>query len=154
MARFRAYVWDPILLISQIVSLQCLFYLSYLLLLHALFHLGVGVPVILDWVFSPKSVGSDGLSWLGTGVYLLESVLSAVWILLVVSRAKLCLDFSVTLYCYHLLFCTLYWGWMSGWWWFCTIVCCAITTTLSEALCIRQELKEIPVAGMGNKNDV
>eukprot|EP01134_Creolimax_fragrantissima_P008073 CFRG8073T1 len=116
--------------------------------------LDVGVPVHLNWVFSSKSVSSDGLGWFGTGVYFMNACVSSVWILLVVARTKLCLDFCVTLYVYHFMFCFFYSGWPTLWWWACTFGCCTVTTMASEALCVKKEMKEIPVIGVGNKNDV
>uniref|UniRef100_A0A453EZR0 Uncharacterized protein n=1 Tax=Aegilops tauschii subsp. strangulata TaxID=200361 RepID=A0A453EZR0_AEGTS len=71
---------------------------------------------------------------------------SAGFMFYVIERAKKCLDFAATLYIIHLFICIIYGGWpASGTWWVVNIVGLAIMSLLGEYLCIRRELKDIPV---------
>jgi hypothetical protein len=69
----------------------------------------------------------------------------------VVERAKKCLDFTVTIYFLHLLFCCAYRGWpRSMEWWLLNGASLAVTATLGEWLCLRKEMRDIPiVSGVG-----
>ena len=72
---------------------------------------------------------------------------SAGFMLYVVERAKKCLDFAATLYIIHLFICIVYGGWpASVTWWVVNIAGLAIMALLGEYLCIRRELKEIPIS--------
>ncbi|KAK4781198.1 hypothetical protein SAY87_017304 [Trapa incisa] len=66
--------------------------------------------------------------------------------LYLIERAKKCLDFSATVYMIHLLFCMLYGGFPSSiTWWVVNGTGLAIMALLGEYLCIRRELREIPI---------
>lgn len=72
---------------------------------------------------------------------------SAAFMLYVIERAKKCLDFAATLYIIHLFICIVYGGWpASVTWWVVNIAGLAIMSLLGEYLCIRRELKEIPIS--------
>lgn len=74
---------------------------------------------------------------------------------IVVKRAKLCLDFSLTVHFYHLIICWIYNGsfaWSASWW-VLQLICSAISTVLGEFLCMQQEMRAIPV-GLGPKAEV
>ncbi|RCV26020.1 hypothetical protein SETIT_5G211600v2, partial [Setaria italica] len=71
----------------------------------------------------------------------------AGFMLYVIERAKKCLDFAATLYIIHLFICIVYGGWpASVTWWVVNIAGLAIMALLGEYLCIRRELKEIPIS--------
>lgn len=62
-------------------------------------------------------------------------------------RAKKCLDFSVTLYIIHLFICIVYGGWpASVTWWVVNGTGLALMSLLGEWLCIRREMREIPMS--------
>lgn len=66
--------------------------------------------------------------------------------LYLIERAKKCPDFSATLYIIHLLLCILYGGFPSSFtWWVVNATGLAIMAFLSEHLCIKRELREIPI---------
>jgi len=69
----------------------------------------------------------------------------------VVERAKKCLDFTVTLYSLHLLFCCAYRGWpRSLEWWLLNGAGMGVMAALGEWLCLRKEMRDIPiVSGIG-----
>ncbi|KAI4986089.1 hypothetical protein ZWY2020_018719, partial [Hordeum vulgare] len=63
-------------------------------------------------------------------------VRTAGFMFYVVERAKKCVDFAATLHVIHLFICT---------WWVVNILGLAIMSLLDEYICIRRELKDIPV---------
>ncbi|KAE9467815.1 hypothetical protein C3L33_00280, partial [Rhododendron williamsianum] len=71
----------------------------------------------------------------------------AVYMDNLIERAKKCLDFSATLYIIHLLICIMYGGWPSSiTWWVVNGTGVAVMALLGEYLCIRRELREIPIS--------
>ena len=74
----------------------------------------------------------------------------AGYLLYLIERAKKCIDFSATLYIIHLVICTCYGGWPSSFtWWIVNIAGLALMALLGEYLCIRHELREIPISRFG-----
>lgn len=70
----------------------------------------------------------------------------AGFLLYLVERAKKCLDFAATLYIIHLFICIIYGGWPSSiTWWVVNLSSLALMSLLGEWLCIRRELREIPI---------
>nr|DAD26969.1 TPA_asm: hypothetical protein HUJ06_028437 [Nelumbo nucifera] len=70
----------------------------------------------------------------------------ACYILYLIERAKKCLDFSATIYIIHLFMCIVYGGWPSSiTWWVVNGTGLAVMALLGEWLCIRRELREIPI---------
>lgn len=71
----------------------------------------------------------------------------AGYLVYLVERAKKCLDFSATLYIIHTFICIIYGGWPSSLtWWVVNVSGLAVMALLGEYLCIRRELREIPIA--------
>ncbi|KAF6172885.1 hypothetical protein GIB67_035439 [Kingdonia uniflora] len=71
----------------------------------------------------------------------------AGYMLYLVERAKKCLDFSATIYIIHLFICIIYGGWpYSISWWVVNGTGLAVMALLGEWLCIRRELREIPIS--------
>jgi hypothetical protein len=63
-----------------------------------------------------------------------------------IERAKKCLDFSATVYIVHLFICIIYGGWPTSLtWWVVNGTGIAVMALLGEYLCIRRELREIPI---------
>lgn len=65
----------------------------------------------------------------------------------IVQRTKQCLDFAATMYFIHLVSCTVYMGRVPQTisWWVVNILCLALTTVLAEFLCMRTEMRAIPL---------
>uniref|UniRef100_A0A914VTD5 Protein SYS1 homolog n=1 Tax=Plectus sambesii TaxID=2011161 RepID=A0A914VTD5_9BILA len=84
-----------------------------------------------------------------------NALICAVGLWYFVQRAKQCLDFAFTVHFWHLLFVWLYNRIFPSYlsWWLLQIVCVAVTTVLGEYLCLRTELKAIPVS-LGPKVDL
>jgi hypothetical protein len=86
---------------------------------------------------------------------MLSFVLRSLALWFIVKRTKQCLDFSGTAHLIHLLVCWSYNGAFpsSMSWWVLNIVCLAIMCVCAEFLCMRTELKAIPL-NLGPKADL
>lgn len=63
----------------------------------------------------------------------------------VVERARKCLDFASTIYILHFLITWLFFGFPSNWeWWVVNVVSMIAMVVLSEYLCLRKEMMDIP----------
>ncbi|KAK2177623.1 hypothetical protein NP493_589g02003 [Ridgeia piscesae] len=153
--QFRSYVWDPVLIIGQILSMQSAFYLG----------LGLWIVVVdyilashrsLDQVFSYEDLQTRDVKGSLTMVtYALNALSCSVGLWYVVRRTKQCWDFAMTMHFFHLLAC---WAFNhhlphSLSWWLINIVSIIITTVCGEFLCMRTEMKAIPLS-MGPKADL
>ncbi|XP_020106421.1 protein SYS1 homolog [Ananas comosus] len=143
---YGAMVWDPWLIVSQIVCLQCLYYLTLGLFLAILVGTRVsrlGLVYFFDFsTLNPSTV----TGWCAIVSFLLTSIAGAGFLLYLVERAKKCLDFAATLYIIHLFICIIYGGWPSSiTWWVVNLSSLALMSLLGEWLCIRRELREIPI---------
>lgn len=167
-------VWDPWLIVGQIICLQCSYYLT--LGLFTMVFLGLRVPrlslvyffdyatlttstftgwcVIASFLFSSLAGYFACLSHLffAFSLVLLFRFLPfiligrAVYMIFLVERARKCLDFSATLYIIHLFFCIMYGGWPSSMaWWVVNGTGLAVMALLAEYLCIKREQQEIPM---------
>ncbi|XP_075510512.1 uncharacterized protein LOC142546595 [Primulina tabacum] len=144
---YGAVAWDPWLIVAQIVCLQSLHYLTLGIFLSIL----VGTRVSrmsLVYFFDYATVDASTVTgWCIISSILLSSIAGAGFSLYLVERAKKCLDFSATVYITHLFICILYGGWPSSMtWWVVNITSLAIMALLSEYLCMRRELREIPIS--------
>ena len=73
----------------------------------------------------------------------------AVYLAVLVERAKKCLDFTATLFLIHAMLCVAYAGWPRSFeWWAVNLVSLILMAVLAEWLCLRRELREIPLTGM------
>ncbi|KAF7492688.1 Protein SYS1 -like protein [Sarcoptes scabiei] len=145
--KFNYTRWDPVLISSQIVAIQCCFYSGLGLVLFILSHL-FGFRITLDLIFNHQIVSFVNL--LGIGVtlsFLITSSLSSITLYFIVHRAKKCLDFSLTLFLIH---CLIVWFYMGQFpfsfsWWLLIIVSITLMCCLGEYVCLKSELKDIPL---------
>ncbi|KAK8608469.1 hypothetical protein V6N13_023892 [Hibiscus sabdariffa] len=143
---YGAVVWDPWLIVAQILCLQYLYYLTLGVFLS--FLVGTRVSrMSLVYFFDFATVTTSTVTgWCVTTSFLLSSIAGAGYMLYLVERAKKCLDFSATLYIIHLFICIMYGGWPSSiTWWVVNVTGVAVMALLGEYLCIRRELREIPI---------
>ncbi|XP_014367813.2 protein SYS1 homolog [Papilio machaon] len=153
---FRYTQWDPCLIVSQIVAMQFLLYLTLCLLIAVMQDL-TGSTRTLDHIFQYHEIHVRDLE--GRSVIIafgINAVIGAFLLWNVVGRTKLCLDFSCTFHGLHLLACWIYNGTFPTTfsWWTLNIACAAVTCVMGEFLCIRSELQAIPLAGIGSKVDL
>lgn len=71
---------------------------------------------------------------------------------MVVQRARLCMDFTVSMYVFHLGYCIAYDGFPGVLWWGVTVGSCVCTTVLGEYMCMRREMMEIPIVGVRRRD--
>lgn len=143
---YGSVVFDPWLIVAQIVCLQCLYYSTLGFFMAIL--VGTRVPRMnLVYLFDYATVSASTVTgWCVIVSFLLGSLAGAVYIFYLIERAKKCLDFSATLYIIHLFLCVIYGGWPSSFtWWVVTGTGVAIMSLLGEYLCVRRELREIPI---------
>ncbi|CAE5964843.1 unnamed protein product [Arabidopsis arenosa] len=139
-------VWDPWLIVGQIICLQCSYYLT--LGLFTMVFLGLRVPRLsLVYFFDYATLTTSTFTgWCVIASFLFSSLAGAVYMIFLVERARKCLDFSATLYIIHLFFCILYGGWPSSMaWWVVNGTGLAVMALLAEYLCIKREQREIPM---------
>jgi protein SYS1 len=136
--------WDPMLIISQIITLQCAFYvvLGIVLLVFSLF---AAEALNLDQFFDYTSMSIKSPIGIATILaYPAACTLSTLLLIFIVERAKKCLDFVATLFIVHLVLCIVYSGFpMSLTWWITISISALIMTLLGEYLCMRHEMREI-----------
>lgn len=78
--------------------------------------------------------------------HLLFFVNRALMLAIIVEKSKKCLDFSVTLFIIHIIFCSMYGGFPSTWdWWIIHILGMILMVVLGEYLCSKKELSDIPL---------
>ncbi|VDP81750.1 unnamed protein product [Echinostoma caproni] len=128
--KFRSSVWDPLLICSQIVCMQCVFYFCASLFL------------TFEMIFSRASGKCIFVS------FLLTALCSGLGIWRLVRRTKQCLDFACTVHFWHLIFCILFTRTVprSILWWVANVFSVVISTVMGEILCMRSELKVIPLS--------
>lgn len=139
---------DPVLIVSQMVALQCLYYAAlggYFTVMHVMY----GFPLSLERVFGTTQkldLRSSAHALELSGV-LAAGVFGAVALTVVVERARKCLDFSVTLYGAHAVLCLGYSGLAAprATWWLAHGSALVVMVVLGEYLCSRRELREIPL---------
>ncbi|CAG8643710.1 12236_t:CDS:10 [Funneliformis mosseae] len=131
---FRTTVWDPLLILSQIIALQTLYYTSISLI--TLFTLLVtGTDITLDHLLDYREFRADTvLGWTIGFAWIANSI-----------RARLVLDFSLTLHFFHLLITTYYSGHMPTTfvWWALNATTCCIMIFGGEIYCMRKEMEPI-----------
>lgn len=140
--------FDPALILGQIIAMQSLAYTGlgmWLLLLSGI----TGRPATsigLAHVFSCSLRLSHAGRWVTITAFLLNALASGCFLAIVVERAKNCLDFAATAHALHLCGCVLYDGFPKSWeWWFVNLACVALMALLGEYLCMRRELRDIPL---------
>ncbi|XP_059055832.1 protein SYS1 homolog [Achroia grisella] len=153
---FRYTQWDPCLIISQIVAMQSVMYLT-LCLLTAIMQDLTGSTRTLDHLFEYHEIhvrDNEGRSVIAA--FVLNAVIGSFMLWNIVGRTKLCLDFSCTYHGIHLIVCWIYNGVFPTTfsWWTLNIACAAITCVTGEFLCLRTELQAIPLSNIGSKVDL
>ncbi|XP_011623356.1 protein SYS1 homolog [Amborella trichopoda] len=143
---YGAVVWDPWLIVAQIVCLQCLYYMTLGFFIWVL--VGARVPrLTLVYFFDYSALNASTVTgWCVIASFLMSAFSGAGYMLLLIERAKKCLDFSATLFIIHLFISIIYGGWPSSLtWWVVNGTGLAVMALLGEWLCIRRELREIPI---------
>lgn len=80
-------------------------------------------------------------------VFVFWSLVSALGLWLFIRRGKQCLDFTVTVHFFHMIGCWIYNSHLPAAlsWWLVNVACIALMAVIGEYLCMRTELRAIPV---------
>lgn len=152
--QFRSSLWDPILIVAQICMMQASFYLCLGIWIFFLDVIG-RFDLSLDQMFTQSDLGLyEDSGRTNLIAYSLNCLTCAAILWLVVGRTKQCLDFAATVHIGHFFGCWLVNGYVpqTFWWWMINITCVALMTVLGEYLCMRSDMKAIPL--MGQKVDL
>ncbi|XP_040207170.1 protein SYS1 homolog [Rana temporaria] len=152
--QFRSYVWDPILISSQIVLMQFIYYTSLGLWIASV-DLLIRYSPSLDQIFSYESLGFSSVHGrVSMMAFILNSLTCALGLLYFIRRGKQCLDFTVTVHLFHFFGCWIYNAQLPSTitWWLLNIVCIGLMAVIGEYLCLRTELNEIPLNSAPKSN--
>lgn len=138
---FYTSVFDPQLIVYQIIVLQCIYYIitSLLLLLsHLLFRTPVILAILLNSTYTHTHTYTTVI------VAILTAPCISIALLLSVGRSKKCLDHVCTIHIIHILLCTTVYHIPTEYeWWITQILAGAISTLLGEYLCYQREIQSI-----------
>lgn len=153
---FRYTVWDPFMILCQMATLQCAYYVSLGLWIF-FFDVIAGIPRSLDHIFKYEALltSTHHGKLLVTAFFFNALACSAVlW--QVVQRTKQCLDFTCTVHFFHIIICWIYNGYLGNTfsWWVINFICVAFMCVSGEYLCMRTELRAIPVSMSGGSQKV
>ncbi|KAL1854246.1 hypothetical protein Plec18170_005010 [Paecilomyces lecythidis] len=141
----------PLKIVKKIAVLQLAYYACATILI--LFTtLVAGQPFSLALIFSWDSLrGDTTIGWMLGLVWMLNSFLSVIFLLLFVTRSKLIPDFALTIHFIHLVVVSLYTHSLpSNWlWWGLQFGSAALMTFLGIWACQWRELKPISFGGLG-----
>ena len=165
-SQFRGTVWDPVLIIAQMLALQSFYYVFFtLFVLFAA--LVTGSELSLGLVFDARGQRGDTLlAWLvvlgqlcaaalGCALFIFATFFGLTgWLsrsmslVLIVERSKQCADFTVTLHMFHLLACTIRSGFPTTLlWWSMNLGSVLIMAFLGEFICLQKEMVPISLSG-------
>lgn len=146
-------VFDPLLIIYQIATLQCLYYFVFGSLL-LVSNILIGSLLSLDLMFSANYLGAESdYGFLVACPQIVAGLVGGYLLAFVVEKIKKCLDFSVTVWFVHLIVCTAYDGFPNAWgWWVSNGVSFLCMVFLGEYLCAAREMENIPLYTTVNSN--
>lgn len=141
--------WNPKLIVCQMTSLQCGYYLAFGAAL-GFSHVVFGASLSLDHFFTAKHMNPQlATGWIGIAATIFASLAGSIMLAFIVEKSRKCLDFGSTIYIFHLLFCSLSRGCPSAWeWWIVHVVGLIVMVVLGEYLCSRIEMRDIPLVGL------
>jgi protein SYS1 len=139
--------FNPRLIFSQIVAMQCFHYL-FLGFFFQINRVLYAQSVTIDRMFTDEylkifhaSGWPDALA-----VFMSYTVVGSFLMAIIVEKSKKCLDFSFTLFVVHLVIVCFYDGFPSTWdWWIVHIVSMVSMVLLGEYLCAKREMEDIPL---------
>ncbi|EON68915.1 hypothetical protein W97_08173 [Coniosporium apollinis CBS 100218] len=144
----------PLRILTQIALLQVLYYAcaAVLILFTALV---AGKELSLDLLLSWRSLRGDiTVGWMLGLVWMLNSLICVVFLLLFIARSKLIPDFACTIHFLHLVVTSFYSHSIPTnlFWWALQIASASLMTFLGIWACQWRELKPINFGGGGGPN--
>jgi len=148
---FYTTVWDPRLIIYQIFAVQCVYYMLLGFFLFA-FDVMIGHTLTTDQIFGYTNMNTHSMrGWAVILSCFATAISSGIGLLFIVERSKKCLDHTATAFICHLISVWAYGGFPKTWtWWIVQFFCFIIMVVLGEYLCMRKELRDIPLRGFEN----
>ncbi|KAI9598446.1 integral membrane protein S linking to the trans Golgi network-domain-containing protein [Syncephalis fuscata] len=148
-SKFRTTVWDPWLILSQIAAMQSCYYtlLSFSTLLAEAFS---GQDIALAHILDYRIYRGDTVFGWTLGLGSMACAMTSIFLLVrIVERARLCLDFVVTLHIVHLVFTTFYSGHIptTVFWWALHLASCCVMSVGGEWACMQREMEPILLSG-------
>ncbi|KAL6709541.1 hypothetical protein ACN47E_001476 [Coniothyrium glycines] len=136
---------SPTRILSQIVLLQLAYYgcAAVLIVFTALV---AGKEVSVDLLFNWRSLrGDTTVGWTLGLVWVLNSLIEVIFILLLIARSKLVLDFALTVHFIHLIVTSFYTHAIPAnlFWWALQVCSATIMTSLGVWVCQYRELRPI-----------
>lgn len=146
--------FDPLLIILQIISLQCFFYFSMGAAIVCV-HLFFDKHISLEYFFSPNYVNLATMDGLSEGFCVLIASLTGAFLLpIIVEKSKKCVDFTFTLFFIHTFVCTFYESFPLNWeWYLVQVICSVLMASLGEYLCSLKEMEDIPLYAPVNTSE-
>ena len=137
--------FQPVLIILQIICMQCLFYLGWGTFAAAC-HIILESPIALDHFFTDRYVNfSSWGGWTECLINLCSGVIGAYLLSVVVEKSKKCVDFTFTVYFIHVITCSNFRDFPLMWeWWISIIISSIVMASLGEYWCAQQEMEDIP----------
>ncbi|KAI0509552.1 integral membrane protein S linking to the trans Golgi network-domain-containing protein [Xylaria bambusicola] len=145
----------PLRILGQIAALQGIYY-AVALVLMLFTSLVMGLQFSLDMVFGWASLRGDNTQgWLMGFVWLCCAGAVVVALVVLISRSKLVLDFSLTLHILHLIIVSIYTGYLprNMAWWITMLVSGTITVAGGTYGCRWRELRPITFGGISRNTE-
>lgn len=140
---------SPVRILTQIVALQLAYYACAAILI-IFTALVAGKEINTDLLLSWRSLrGDTTVGWTLGLVWVLNSLACVVFILLLIARSKLVLDFALTVHFIHLIVTSFYSHAVPSnlFWWALQICSATLMTSLGVWACQWRELKPISFGG-------
>lgn len=115
-----------------------------------------GTELSLDYILNYSEIRADTvMGWTITLCWVINSVIGVGLMVFIVQRAKLILDFAVTLHVFHLVVTSYYSRHIPSTflWWLLNIFSCAIMTLTAEWACMQREMEPIMVNARNEGDD-
>jgi len=115
-----------------------------------------GLSPSLSYLFDPSILHlSNKTNALVVGCHAISAFAGSIALWYFVKRAKQCLDFTCSMHFFHLIGCCIYRSFPTTVsWWLIQLVCITLMVVLGEYLCMRTEMREIPLIGSSARHNV
>ncbi|KAJ2396630.1 hypothetical protein GGI23_003840 [Coemansia sp. RSA 2559] len=147
---FRKTTWDPVIILSQIATVQCFGYSAFSVSM-AILSLFSSVPLSPRLLFDARMARSDTVEGWAVSLALVSMGLANIAPLVyMVERSRLCFDFAVTFSAVHVI---LVWWHMRApptalLWWLCVGASGFLMAVGGRAACLRREMLPIAIRSL------
>ncbi|KAI9468813.1 hypothetical protein LPJ78_002488 [Coemansia sp. RSA 989] len=146
---FRKSTWDPVLILAQIVTLQCFGYGSFSLLVLAA-SLLVGIQPSPRLLFDSRLRKDTVEGWIVAAALVAMGLMNILPLVYMVERSRLCVDFALTFLAVHVIL--VWWNQhefpVALLWWLAVAAFTAVMAVGGRAACLRRELLPIAIRSM------